>query len=170
MKVNSMLLAIAVTLTFGSCQNQNGDHKENTSVVQNGTPANEYFISTDSANKMIGSYLASIGDTAGHVDANKLQSLILDAGALREYLKDGSIKKVKVMFAHTLSYINSGHEGQPAGYEPGAFSIVIGGYNANGDYVVAPGYLVPNHAKPCPDNCPTVGSAMQPFLPTANNN
>lgn len=167
MKVNATFLAIAGMLTFGACQNTNNDQ---TATAQSASaPTTEFFVSTDTANKMIGSYLASIGDTAGQVDPDNLQSLILDADALREYLNDKSIKKVKIMFAHTLSYINSGHKGQPAGYQPGAFSIVVGGYNAEGNYVVAPGYLVPENAKPCPTNCPTVGTAAQPLLPTANN-
>lgn len=167
MNVNATFLAIAGMLAFGACQNANNG--QTTTGQSASAPITAFFVSTDTANKMIGSYLASIGDTAGQVNPNNLQSLILDADALREYLSDNSIKKVKIMFAHTLSYINSGHKGQPAGYQPGAFSIVVGGYDADGNYVVAPGYMIPDHAKPCPENCPTAGSAALPLLPTANN-
>lgn len=115
----------------------------------------------DTANKMIQSYLTSIGKDT---DNANIQSLIVDAGTLRKYLSDTSIKKVKIMFAHTLDYINSGHEGQPAGYTPFAFTIVISGYDSEGNYVLAPGNMVPDHAEPCPTNCPTIGNAANALI------
>jgi hypothetical protein len=119
-----------------------------------------YFISKDSANKMLQSYQGSISS----VDADSsLHSLILNADALRQYLSDTSIKEVKVMLAHTLDYINAGNQNQPAGYKPNALTIILAGYNDKGNYVLAPGNMVPNRAKPCPNQCPT-GSASSSLL------
>ncbi|RYY17201.1 MAG: hypothetical protein EOO04_25770 [Chitinophagaceae bacterium] len=74
------------------------------------------------------------------------------------------IKRVKVMLAHTLKYINTGHGGQNAGYKSGALTIVFAGFTKDGNYVFAPGNMVPNHAVPCPRNCPDAGSAAQNLL------
>lgn len=128
----------------------------------------QYFITADSANRMITSYLVSIGDTGGIVNQENIQSLILDAGALRSYLSDTSIKHVKVMFAHTLDYINRGHYGQPAGYKPHALTVIISGYNNAGNYVLAPGNSVPDHAEPCPTSCSVTGTSASPLLPTTS--
>lgn len=163
MKITCTAAAILISLSLYSCRNNGGqakeDHAANTVAYTAGTDSN--FISMDSANKMIQSYLTSIAkDTA---DTN-IQSIIVDANSLRKYLDDTSIKKVKIMFAHTLDYINSGHNGEPAGYKPFAFTIVISGYNSDGDYVLAPGNMVPDHAEPCPTNCNTVGNASSPLI------
>src|SRR5690606_7881631 len=127
-------------------------------------PTNEekHFIPMDTANKMIQSYLTSI---ASGENANKqLQSLIVDAEVLREYLKDTSIKNLKVLFAHTLNYINSGHYGQNAGYHSNALTIVFAGYDSKGNYIFATGQKVPDQAVPCPANCPHSGTAANPLL------
>jgi len=133
-------------------------------ACQNNNPQNikDHFIPVDSANKMIRSYLNSIADS--DTEKPQLQSLIMDADALREYLKDTSIKEVKVMFAHTMDYINSGHGGQYAGYRPGALTIIFAGYNLQGNYVLAPGNLVPDGSSPCPPFCPGTGTASLPLI------
>lgn len=111
------------------------------------------FIPADTANKMIHSYLTSIGGSS----STDLRSLIISAQSLRNYLNDTSITQVKVMFAHTLDYINAGNNGVPAGYTPGALTIVLAGYNSSGNYVYATGNMVMDYAKPCPTNCNTLG-------------
>jgi len=168
MKKSAIVLSILLaSVSLTACQNtdsqQNGDKKQQ-SLAAASIPENvkNHFIPVDSANKMIQSYLSSIEitDTANP----QLQSLIMNADALREYLKDTSIKEIKVMFAHTLDYINSGHEGQNAGYKSGALTIVFSGYNSQGNYVLAPGNLVPDGTKPCPPLCPNGGTASNPLI------
>ena len=121
-----------------------------------------YFIPVDSANKMLESYLSSINadsDTSGNV-----QSFIMDADAIREYLSDNSIKKVKIMFAHTLSYINSGHAGVNCGYRAGKLTIIMAGYDSDGNYIFTPDDKVPDRAEPCPTHCPVIGTASDMTL------
>lgn len=123
---------------------------------------NPYFITIDTANKMLGSYLASINADA---DNNKnVQSFIMDADAIREYLSDTRIKKVKVMLAHTLDFINSGNQGVNCGYKSGQLTIIMAGYNAEQNYIFAPGNKVPDGAIPCPENCATLGTASDMTL------
>lgn len=123
---------------------------------------NPFFITIDTANKMLGSYLASINADA---DNNKnVQSFIMDADAIREYLSDTRIKKVKIMLAHTLDYINSGNQGVDCGYKSGQLTIIMAGYNAEKNYIFAPGNMVPDHALPCPSSCEGFGTASDMFL------
>jgi len=120
------------------------------------------FIPKDSANKMIRSYQASIALPDSDTTA-KLSSLIVNAEDLRSYLADTSITQVKMMFAHTLNYINSGHVGLPAGYRNDAFTLVLAGVKANGDYVYGAGTTVLNRCVPCPYSC-MLGKAASPLL------
>jgi len=121
------------------------------------------MIPKDTANKMIQSYLNSI-DSAHH-ESEQLYSLIVDAGTLRAYLGDTSIKELKVMFAHTLNYINAGNENKPAdGLQSGAITIIFGGYDQKGNYIFAPGERVPDNANPCPPKCPQSGTAQKNLL------
>lgn len=113
------------------------------------------MITIDSANKMIVSYLNSINAATNDSD---VRSMILDADAFRAYLNDPTIGSqvthFKVSIAHTLSYINSGHDGQYAGYQSGALSLVVSGLDVNGNYVHYPGGLTINNASHCPPSCP----------------
>src|SRR5690606_16176584 len=118
------------------------------------------FIPSDSANKMIQSYLTS---TTGNPD--DLRALILDADSMKSYLTDTSIRHLKVMLAHTLNYINDGNNGRPAGYESGALTIVVAGVNSLGDYVFIHGNGVMNMAAPCPYLCWGSGTAASDLLP-----
>lgn len=152
-------------VSFVSCQNnpqQNKNEQHPLTTTDLPESVRNHFIPVDSANKMIQSYLNSI---ANRDSANtQLQSLVMNADALREYLKDTSIKEVKVMFAHTLNYINSGNNGQYAGYKANALTIIFAGYNSGGNYVLAPGNMVPDDTKPCPPSCPVTGTASNPLI------
>ncbi len=131
------------------------------SIGGGGTP-NPYFITIDTANKMLESYLSSIN---ADVDTNtNIQSFIMDADAIREYLADNSIKKVKIMLAHTLNYINSGNAGVNCGYRAGKLTIIMAGFDADKNYIFAPGNRVPDRAEPCPTNCPVIGTASDMTL------
>ncbi|HTN45200.1 MAG TPA: hypothetical protein VL098_02550 [Flavipsychrobacter sp.] len=123
----------------------------------------EGYIHRDTANKMIGSYLASISSDTNHSNPN-LNSFILNADLLRHYLNDTAIKEIKVMLAHRLDFINAGHQGENAGYRSNALTIVIAGYDSLGNYVFYSGNMIPNHATPCPRNCPDEGAASNSLL------
>jgi hypothetical protein len=112
------------------------------------------FISPDVANKMISSYLYSINSPLNDSD---IRSFSVNADSLRAYLADTTIKNVKLMFAHTITYINAGYEGQYAGYQSGALTMVIAGNTIAGTYVYYNG-LVLDHLSPCPYNC-EIGAA-----------
>jgi hypothetical protein len=123
------------------------------------------FIPVDSANKMINSYLYSINSTVNDSD---LRSLIINADSIRAYLNvNPNIRNVKIMFAHTLNYINAGYGGQYAGYQSGALTIIMAGYDGSGNYVymsMGSGAMVIDHALPCPASCPGAGTAAYDIL------
>ena len=122
-------------------------------------PAPSAIISLDSANKMLLSYLNSINY---HVNDTDLRSVIFDASQLRNYLSNPMITNVKLMFAHTLDYINSGGKNNYAGYKSGALTLIVACYDANGNYVYdnAASYsTVLDYGMPCPSSCPTAGTA-----------
>lgn len=127
----------------------------------------QHFIPADTANVMISSYLRSINYQLNDTD---LRSVIIDADSLRAYLSDAGVTKIKIMFAHTLDYINNGGRDQPAGYKSTALTFVIAGYDKDDNYLfylpTGGSGLVLNHAMPCPMNCPTTGTASQDLLPT----
>jgi hypothetical protein len=147
--MNSAIALLSLLIACGAC---NSNH----SVTAASQSA---YIHKDTANIMINSYLASIGaDTATHSD--NLYSLLLSVDDLRSYLDDATgITTLKLMLAHSLEYIEEGNAGKDAGYKSGALTLIIAGYDREGNYVLAPGNLVLNHLAPCPTFCPTVGSA-----------
>jgi hypothetical protein len=124
------------------------------------------FIPKDTANKMINSYLASINYPGNDSD---LRSVIIDVKTLNEYLKATSSTgakayKVKLMFAHTLSYINNGGGNQNCGYQSGKLTLVIATYDSAGNYIYMNGTSVLEHLQPCPSYCPVSGSASNNTL------
>lgn len=120
-------------------------------------------VPVDTANKMITSYINSLNGNSGN---EYLYSLIVDADEMRDYLNaNPSVKNVKLMFAHTLEYINSGHGGQNCGTKAGKLTVILAGYDATGNYVIGPNGVM-DHAMPCPTSCPSVGTASSNTLPT----
>jgi hypothetical protein len=115
------------------------------------------FICMDSANKMLGSYLNSIG-------SNDIKSITLDAGALRDYLSNTNITKVKVMFAHRLDYINTAGANQSAGYDYAKLTIILAGISSAGDYIYNGDNGVLDNGSPCPYSCDVVGTASSNLL------
>jgi hypothetical protein len=108
---------------------------------------------------MIGSYLSSINSSANDTD---VRSFSVDADSLRALLDQTGIKRVKIMFGHTMGYINSGNYGHYAGFQSGALTLIIAGYNAAGNYVYYNGMAL-DHCMPCPYNCPS-GAAGNSLL------
>lgn len=165
--------AFAIVAAFTACtdpssqqDNPTGDSTAPGITTLGGSgDSNAAFIQKDTANKMIRSYLTSVGAPGN--DSN-LRSLILDASSLRSYLNTDpegkKITKMKVMFAHTQSYINAGNTGRNCGYKSGALTVVLAGYDSAGNYVLYPGNMVMDRAVPCPSNCPSVGSASSDLI------
>lgn len=143
MKKNFIPYLFALILAHSSCETND----RHTAVTND-------MIPVDSANKMIGSYLNSI-DTGGP----KTISLVFDAESLRAYLEDPQITGLKFMLAHPLDYINSGHENVNGGLKAGALTIVVGGFDKDGNYVYGAGRTVPNKARICPPYCTVNGTA-----------
>ena len=94
------------------------------------------FITLDVANQMISSYLYSIqNDPNMSLNAPDVKGFTMNADSLRAYLQNSQVTNIKIIFAHTMSYINKGNYGVYAGYQAGAMTIIIAGYDVNGNYV-----------------------------------
>lgn len=170
MKTSKMIIPAMLALTvFAACQNGENNQQHNKEAATDAAQPTALMgtsdstdtcasdIPVDSANKMISSYISSLN---GNQDNKNLYSLIVDAKCLRTYLNNNpQVTNVKLMFAHTLSYINSGHQGQTAGYKSGELTMVIAGYDANGNYVLINGNEVMDNLQPCPQYCPSTGTA-----------
>lgn len=121
-------------------------------------------ILIDTANRMIQSYLDGINYT---VNTQEVRSLIFDADVLRNYINDttqGIIKNVKFIFAHTLDYIHSGHEGQRPDTNNHALTMIIVGVDQNGNYVYTPDNKAMDFLQPCPPQCYDEGDAVNDLL------
>jgi hypothetical protein len=118
-------------------------------------------IQIDTANRMISSYLESVGypqvDTA-------VRSLAFDADTLRSYLSNPSITTLRFFLGHQLSYLNGGSDrfGKDIGMRPGALTIIAVGINDNGQIVRNSSNGVYEHAMPCPYSCG--GNAIDAYL------
>src|SRR5690606_29933576 len=119
------------------------------------------FISIDTANVMLSSFLNSIDQGSSNV-----KSFIVDANALRYYLENTEIKYVKLMLAHKLNYINSGGRDINAGYDGNAFTVIISGFGVDNNYIYSPQGAVLDFSQPCPYNCLPTGTAAGDLLPT----
>ncbi len=167
MKATHLILGIFCAALLSAC-NGNTDTKTPPPGSQEqpltGTDTCREFISMDTANLMIASYLQSINANTNDSD---LHALVIDADCLREYLNDERIAKVKVMFAHTLEYVNNGGQNQYVGYQSDKLTVIVAGFDSRGDYVYhrqGNESTVLNHAVPCPAQCPPRGTASYNLL------
>ena len=156
--IAGMVLMATVFISCGD-KHETKTSTEDAAIV---TLAVAPYIEMDSANKMIGSYLNSINYTNNDTD---VRSFVINMNQLRAYCDSSAspISHVKVMFGHTLQYINSGKGNHNAGYRSGALTVVIAAYNSSGDYFYINGDEVMDYSAPCPTNCPP-GDAANPFL------
>lgn len=113
--------------------------------------AGSKFISVSVANEMIGSYLYSINSGSNDTD---LRSFSVNLDSLKAYLSGTNAKSIKLIFAHTMAYINAGNYGVNAGYQSGAITLIIAAYDSAGNYVYYNGSNVLDHLAPCPYSCP----------------
>ena len=161
-----VIAAVAVFTFIAACSKKNATvdtkiakpGKQNLSTYAT-TTIDSPFLLPDTANIMIQSYLQSIKD-----DQTQLKSLIVDANALRYYLQNSDITHVKLMFAHRMDYIESGHAGQAAGLNYNAMTLVIAGFDEDGNYIYTPQGAVMDHCQPCPIDCPAAGTAASDIL------
>jgi hypothetical protein len=163
----SLFLTVGTLLLIFACSKKNSNPDTNVNKKNNAVNLisqaqlglDSPFIEIDSANKMITSYLnARSGE-------NDLNALIIDAEALRYYLQNTDIKKIKLMFAHKLSYINNGGVNQYGGLNKNSLTLVIAAYDEDNDYVYSNYGKVMDFCEPCPSNCPQSGTAAQNTLP-----
>lgn len=119
------------------------------------------FISLDSANKMLQSYLSSINYQQNDTE---LHAIIFKAADLRQMLSDGRITNIKIMLAHTLDYINAGGAGEYCGYKSKELTVIIAGYDSSGNYIYSPSGRVLEMGAPCPTSCPAAGTAASDLL------
>lgn len=157
----------ALMLSLASCQSTeeqttktDDGAAKSVATLMSGTSS---FISVDSANKMLNSYLNSISYQTNDSD---IRSMTFNAADLRRLLdsmqNSSTISEVQIKFAHKLKYINDGHGNQPAGYNKDALTLLLIGVNASGDYVNQATSII-NHGRPCPNTCPP-GTAGNPFF------
>jgi hypothetical protein len=161
----TLFFAICFAIVTVAC------NKGKTEVAPNATPAattptssstaryaardsNGYsvFISIADANEMIESYVKSRSNNPNATFGPDVKSYTIDADALRAYLEDPNVKNIKVCFAHTQAYIDAGNSGIPAGYQSGAMTLVIVGYDASGNYIYHDNAVL-DHVLPCPYSC-----------------
>ena len=160
MKQQLLLLSMATCL-FCSCGTNTTEKSRHKTDMDTCSQCSEY-MPTDTANIMLKSYLASINASAN--DTN-LHAVIFNANCLRSYLSDNRIVNVKIMFAHTMAYIDSGHTGQYCGYKSGDLTFIIAGYDSNNNYVMHNQNMILERATGCPQYCPTSGTASNDLLP-----
>lgn len=110
-------------------------------------------ISVDTANRMIASYLNSIHYKE---NTNAIRSWTFNADTLRRFLNSDSgrqIVRLKLMLAHTMKYIEDGHEGQPLPVDSHELTLVIIGVDAHGKYRRNEQNNAYDHCAPCPSDC-----------------
>jgi len=157
MKTNILLLVMAACIAL-SCNN---NHNGNNGGGNHGYGDMHEYISIDSANKMLTSYLNSINANNNDTD---LRSITIDADQLRIYLKDENVAKVKIMLAHRLDYINAGNKDVNCGYNYQGLTVILAGYDTSFNYVYS-NKMVLDLGTPCPTSCPTLGTAASNILP-----
>lgn len=160
---NKMLLIVVTALVVYAC------NKKNTTVDTNINKPDyrsfaDYgldspFLHPDTANVMIQSYLDDRGS-----NSTQLKSLIVDANALRYYLQNTNITKVKLMFAHKLSYARDYTGEALPDMDYRALTVVIAGIDNNNNYIYSAQGAVLDHCRPCPEDCPTSGTASGDLL------
>lgn len=109
------------------------------------------FISLDTANMMISSYIKAIDPTQ---NPDQIHSLICNADSLVAfYNANPSVRYFKLSFAHNMTYIHNGHYGIMPKPNDNAITMIITGIDASHNYVRSPvGYIIDN-LTPCPDQC-----------------
>ncbi|MBS1616640.1 MAG: hypothetical protein JST06_11050 [Bacteroidetes bacterium] len=173
MKHTILLASSALLLAFTACNRQEattpGANQVKTYSTSNvmhnaarfeGTGYSQ-SIPIDTANKMIGSYLSSVGYP--YADTT-IRSLSFNADTLRAYLNNSNIKDVKFYMAHQITWLDAdmNRYGKNIGLAPGKLTLIVVGLDNDGNVVRNSANGVYEHCMPCPMNCGS-GSA-DPYL------
>lgn len=101
-------------------------------------------------------YIEDFIDTYYTPGAAPVKSMIMDAQLLRNYLSNTEITNVKfVLGARTV---------QQNGQDVKVFTLVVAGYDSDGDYVLTTNGNILDHMEPCPNSCPTIGNAANDYI------
>ncbi len=176
MKSKALLLLATVALFATAACNQKKDATPDNGITRSAvntshtTQVNSRLvpsgysksISLDTANRMISSYLQSVGFTNGIDSA--VRSLAFDADTLRSYLSDPNITSLEFFLAHQQAYLNAdiSRFGKNIGMRPGALTVICVGIDNDGKVVRNSSNGVYEHAFPCPTACPV--SAADGYL------
>lgn len=104
-------------------------------------------VSVNTANGYINAYLADYFN----LGTTPTKAMIIDADLLRSYLSNENIKNVKFMLGKKTIDNN--------GTNMDTFTLIVGGYDSNNNYVLTSDSKVLDSMSPCPPNCPTTGTA-----------
>jgi hypothetical protein len=88
---------------------------------------------------------------------------------VRKLLSDPNISSIKIMFAHSLDYINAGGKDIPCGYCAKELTVIISGYDNAGNNLYNPQGTVLEIGNPCPPNCHVNGAAIHDLLPVVSS-
>ncbi len=173
MKHTILFASAALALAFTACNRQeatdpgaNQVKTYSTSSVMHNAARIEaagysQSVPIDTANKMIGSYLSSVGYP--YADTT-IRSLAFNADTLRAYLSNSNIKDVRFYLAHQITWLDAGLNrfGKNIGLAPGKLTLIVVGLDNNGNVVRNSANGVYEHAMPCPTNCGP--SSSDPYL------
>lgn len=106
-------------------------------------------VTVTAANQYIADFITNYF-TPGTVP---VKSMILDAGLLRTYLSNTNIQNVKFMLGE-----------RPIGTNEKTLTLIVAGYDADGNYVLTQDGMVLDHLAPCPHQCPTLGNAASDYI------
>lgn len=109
-------------------------------------------ITVTTANEYIENFISDYYDTG----KAPVKSMILDANILRTYLLNPDIEDIKFMLG-ARDIVHQGNTIQ-------VFTLIVAGYNANGDYILTNNGLIIDQSRPCPPECPPVGKAANDFI------
>lgn len=109
-------------------------------------------VSVSTANDYITTYIDNYFDTG----KTPVKSMIMSADLLRGYLSNSNIENVKFMLGARTVTDN--------GVDTEVLTLIVAGYDANGNYILTQNGMVLDQTKPCPPNCPTVGKAANDHI------
>ena len=175
MKQTIILASAALAFAFTACNRQEapadpGANSVKTYVTNGGNISSagrlvgEGFsqsIAIDTANRMISSYLQSVGYP--YADTT-IRSLAFNADTLRAYLANPNITDVKLYLAHQITWLDGGPNryGKNIGAQPGKLTVILVGLDNSGAVIRNSTNGVYEHALPCPASCSS--SSSDPYL------
>jgi hypothetical protein len=111
-------------------------------------------ITVEEANEKIHRFIQEYYDGG----SMPVKSLLCDADILKEYLNSNdNIQVVKFMLGvHDFHMPDGGTEALP--------TLVIVGFDDQGNYVKMEGDMVLDHCSPCPPRCPITGPASNDYI------